>query len=359
MNEKPAWYDELKKPPTRGGFTESRAREILARARATRGEAPRRRSASPWLGAAAVVAAVVVGVPLVLQQPDDAAPAAPAAPLPGVGQLPGRSVTSEPNGPARVGAPPAAGGAAWAEPPPRGAVYDAAGKKLFEAFPGGDFVAGTPAGCWWNIYGDIEELVGKLVWIDARHADSGLELRELEPTKLSYAHVYEESFLRVASGFGLPLPGRWDFDIYIDGQREGTYSFDVPDGSWAPDGMFRSGDYELVGKEGKLGVLSPGFLAGRPNKYMWYFWGRSEELTGELHITAVKQGEEQVLSLAQASLAPYALNGADASMPTTLTLPEPGRWRLMASVDDKLFGSIVVEVGVAGVPDADASEQGA
>lgn len=33
-------------------------------------------------------------------------------------------------------------------------------KLIFEAYPGGNYVAGTPSGCWWNIYLPFEEMTG-------------------------------------------------------------------------------------------------------------------------------------------------------------------------------------------------------
>nr|WP_145163905.1 hypothetical protein [Paenibacillus terrae] len=37
-------------------------------------------------------------------------------------------------------------------------------------------------------------------------------------------------------------------------------------------------------------------------------------------------------------------NGADAHLPFSMKLPKPGIWQLSAFIDEKLFGSINVEV---------------
>ena len=99
---------------------------------------------------------------------------------------------------------------------------------------------------------------------------------------------------------------------------------------------------EMTGIEGRLGFIDPGFIAGQPNKYMWHFWGRDEELKGDLHITAVK--ETRPRSLMYLKLV---------SVLILITVPmrryqppcraSPGLWRIMVSINGQLFG-VVVEV---------------
>lgn len=36
------------------------------------------------------------------------------------------------------------------------------GKTILEANPGGEFVAGTPSGCWWNIYLPLKKLRSRI-----------------------------------------------------------------------------------------------------------------------------------------------------------------------------------------------------
>jgi hypothetical protein len=43
---------------------------------------------------------------------------------------------------------------------------------------------------------------------------------------------------------------------------------------------------------------------------------------------------------------PDNYNGTEATVPTSIGLPEPGLWRLNAYINHKLFGSIYVKVDV-------------
>ncbi|MFC0216695.1 DUF4871 domain-containing protein [Paenibacillus chartarius] len=215
---------------------------------------------------------------------------------------------------------------------------------MIEALPGGDLQAGLPAGAWWNLNLPKEDLAGKTIRIDALHDSTGTRLTELVPTKLTEANRYKDSLFRISSRLALPLPGVWTFQIYLDDLSTGSVDIEVPDGSWEPSTAFRSGTFEMTGVPDKLGILGPNFVAGKPNKYMWHFWGEPEKLTGQLEISAMKQGTNTLLSLFHAQLAPGKLNGADASMPSNLMLPSEGRWRLLAFIDGELLGSIVVDV---------------
>jgi len=61
---------------------------------------------------------------------------------------------------------------------------------------------------------------------------------------------------------------------------------------------FTSEGLEMQGIEGKIGILGPEFVAGKPNKHMWHFWGTKEELSGNFRVEAVntKTGEKLTLS---------------------------------------------------------------
>lgn len=78
---------------------------------------------------------------------------------------------------------------------------------------------------------------------------------------------------------------------------------------------------------------------------MWHFWGTEKELKGALKVLAIHQdtGEKkEVLDRPEAALSPN--NGADHHIPSNMELPKPGLWRLDVFINEKLFGSIVVNV---------------
>lgn len=226
--------------------------------------------------------------------------------------------------------------------------------KIVEAVPGGDYAAGTPAGCWWNLYAPFDQLKDRTIRIEGVHRESGYRLAELAETKIAAvgaAYAYEAAgehaggeMTRIATRFGLPLQGIWTFVVYLDGERYADVVFDVPDASWEIGPTFKSGAYELRGAKGRLGFIDAGFAAGKPNKYMWHFWGGEEELDGVLKIEAVRKGSNRIEPVFAAERLGSPLNGADAAIPSMMTLPEPGMWRLMAFVDGALLGSVVVNV---------------
>lgn len=224
-------------------------------------------------------------------------------------------------------------------------VYTEDGVDKLQAFPGGDYAAGSPAGAWWNLLTPIQDLEGKTIRISAVHRDTGITLEELAETKITSDMAYND-FTRISSRFALPLSGLWRFDVMVNQEKYGDIVVDVPDSGWEPSPSFRSGNYAMTGVEGRLGFIHPGwFNANQPNKYMWHFWGRNEELTGDLHITAVKRNTTEIIDVFEvAGLRPSPLNGADAAIPTSMSLPSPGLWRIMVSINGQLFDSVIVEV---------------
>ncbi|WP_098742431.1 DUF4871 domain-containing protein [Paenibacillus sp. EZ-K15] len=222
-------------------------------------------------------------------------------------------------------------------------VYTENGVDKLQAVQGGDFTAGSPAGAWWNLLTPIQALEGKTIHITAVHRDTGTTLEELVETEITSDMAYD-NFTRVSSRFALPLSGLWRFDVMVDQEKYGDIVVDVPDSSWEPSPSFRSGNYAMTGVEGRLGFIDPGFIANQPNKYMWHFWGRAEELKGDLLITAVKKGTTEIVDVFKTRISPYPHNGADAAIPTSMSLPSPGLWRIMVSINGQLFGSVIVEV---------------
>ncbi|NMO97099.1 hypothetical protein [Paenibacillus lemnae] len=112
---------------------------------------------------------------------------------------------------------------------------------------------------------------------------------------------------------------------------------------------FTSGQYEMLGQERKLGIIYDGsevsrFYLGKTQKYMWYLWGDSKEFQGTFKVIASHQDNDEKLEVVKKSSIGGPLNGADAHIPSQISLPAEGQWRLDAYVNDVLFGSIDVMV---------------
>lgn len=216
------------------------------------------------------------------------------------------------------------------------------GGVIVEPFPGGGFTAGTPAGCWWNIHIPYYRIKGNTVNIVGTHSDTGTTVEEVPPTIILESMSYED-ITRIPSKFALPLAGEWHFKIFINGDQIDAVTIRVPDSSWQVSSTFKSGSFEMSGVKNRLGFIHPGFKAGKWNKYMWHFWGKPEELSGKLEIVAVKRNTVQLIPIFEGRLTPGKLNGADAALPTSMMLPEPGLWRIMAYINGDLYGSVVVK----------------
>lgn len=102
-----------------------------------------------------------------------------------------------------------------------------------------------------------------------------------------------------------------------------------------------------IGNNGKFGIGEYGpFIAGEAQKYMWHFWGEQELLTKPLKVIGLSKETKEEVILFQSpggyGLAPNT--GADHSLPSLLTIPNAGLWKLLVYFDDDLFGDMIVEV---------------
>lgn len=103
-------------------------------------------------------------------------------------------------------------------------------------------------------------------------------------------------------------------------------------------------DYVMRGEEGRFGFIDSPFIAGQSNKYMWHFWGNANELVGKtLKVTGVSQSASTKVDVLTTDLS-GPNNTATAHVPSTMSLPTPGLWRLDVTVDGRPIGSVVVRV---------------
>ncbi|MFE5318505.1 DUF4871 domain-containing protein [Paenibacillus sp. NPDC056579] len=119
------------------------------------------------------------------------------------------------------------------------------------------------------------------------------------------------------------------------------------------------GEYILVGTEGKIGFLTGGhpIVAGNSQKYMWHFWGSTLEETKQLfgkkmEIRGVSKQTGKEISLFKGGVGipnpnvqpPIPNSDNVAKAPTMMSLPSAGIWRIDVYIEEKLFGSVVVQV---------------
>jgi hypothetical protein len=121
------------------------------------------------------------------------------------------------------------------------------------------------------------------------------------------------------------------------------------DTEWQESALFVSGGYTMIGKQGRIGFIyddsnNDRFYPNKEQKYMWHLWGEKEELEGEFKVIATHEdGRESITLLDRHSLG-GANNGADQHVPSMMSLPESGLWKLDTYVGDNLFDTVFVKV---------------
>ncbi|MFC3016680.1 hypothetical protein ACFOEL_09770 [Virgibacillus litoralis] len=102
-----------------------------------------------------------------------------------------------------------------------------------------------------------------------------------------------------------------------------------------------------IGDNGKLGFAEYGpFIAGEKQKYMWHFWGEPDTLKQPFKVVGISKKTNESITIFEVStnnsLVPHL--GADHHIPSTMTLPGSGKWRLEVYFGEELFGNIIVNV---------------
>lgn len=218
-------------------------------------------------------------------------------------------------------------------------VYIQNSTPLIEAIPGGDYQAGRASSCYWLLNIPYEQLQQSTIQITATERNTGMTVIELPETAIDRT-LSNKDTIRFGSDFALPFAGTWRFDVLIDGQKKGDVVFEIPDSDWQIASSFEFENSVITGKNMRMGYVSSGFTAGKPNKFLWHLFN-VEQLAKQIRINAVKQGSTDVLTLLDTRL-----SGSERhkTLPSSMQLPESGLWRLLVYVDDKFFDSMVVMV---------------
>ncbi|OUS68643.1 hypothetical protein B1748_33435 [Paenibacillus sp. MY03] len=223
--------------------------------------------------------------------------------------------------------------------------YYEGGELLLQVFPDPELKAGREYGYLFHFAKLVQkEIVGKELAIEAIHLGSNERVTALAPFIVGEPSSAEMNMERYVVRCALPIGGLWLYEVKLDGSNYASVVLEVGEPDWTPSPTFTSGSYEMRGIEGKIGFIDPGFVARKPNKYMWHAWGAPSELEGSFEVKAVKQGTQQMISVIEGLRFGGAINDADASIPSSMALPEPGVWRLLPFVGGRLMESIVVEV---------------
>lgn len=102
--------------------------------------------------------------------------------------------------------------------------------------------------------------------------------------------------------------------------------------------------HQIIGEPGRFGFIAAPFAAGKPGTYVWHFWDKKAALPGKtLTIKAKHKDDPETQEIVSAQIL-GPLNGADAHLPTDITLPKAGKNRLDIFVDGKPYGGVIVDV---------------
>ncbi|MEC3885394.1 DUF4871 domain-containing protein [Halobacillus sp. HZG1] len=107
---------------------------------------------------------------------------------------------------------------------------------------------------------------------------------------------------------------------------------------------FEAGSYTMRGIPGKVAFIDAPWIEGEVQKYMWHFWGSEDELDGPFKVSGTHMETGETVTVLETAEVAGPVNGADASLPSNMSLPESGDWRLETSLDGEAFGTILVNV---------------
>jgi hypothetical protein len=218
------------------------------------------------------------------------------------------------------------------------------GELLFQVFPEPDLQAGIPSGYIFQFSEPFAKYQGKELLIHATHIHTGQQVIAVPSVQITEPSSGYTDLERFTASFALPLGGLWKLEVELGGESYGDVILSVGDPAWELSSLFKSENYWLRGKERNVGFIDPGFIAGKSNKYLWHLWDAEQELDGKFNVMAVKQGDDHMIEVFSGPSLGGTLNGADRSIPSSMSLPETGVWRLLPFVGGKLIDSIVIEV---------------
>ncbi|CAN7287690.1 hypothetical protein LJR005_001373 [Rossellomorea sp. LjRoot5] len=102
----------------------------------------------------------------------------------------------------------------------------------------------------------------------------------------------------------------------------------------------------LIGNEGKSGIIGADMPSLNGQKWMWHLWGTD---ASELTVVAYQKDSgtvNPILNNGESWTIPLGgeNNGADVHAPSSVTIPEQGEWAFVLYADGKLFDVIVMEI---------------
>jgi hypothetical protein len=106
-----------------------------------------------------------------------------------------------------------------------------------------------------------------------------------------------------------------------------------------------NGNSDILGNPNKVGYIGPDLLTKKIDKWLWHFFGKTQ---GKLTVVAYHQETSTKAPVLKSGYTTEfsggALYGADATMPSNVSLPAPGKWALLVYIDEELFDTLLISV---------------
>ncbi len=107
------------------------------------------------------------------------------------------------------------------------------------------------------------------------------------------------------------------------------------------------GSYEIVGNKDTVGFTGPfPIIAKDDQKYFWFYFGKENIYNKPVEVKAIKKGTKKpvnILSGPSTFFEDAAVSPGSVNMPSNLTFPSEGVWKILVYIDGQLYEKIVVE----------------
>lgn len=117
---------------------------------------------------------------------------------------------------------------------------------------------------------------------------------------------------------------------------------------WVQSSLFESGSFSMIGVKNKIGFIYEDkdelrFYPNKAQKYMWHVW-LDDQTNAKLTVKAIYQNTNEEVLIIDNQVLGGPNNGADAHLPSLISLPHSGMWKLDTYIDGEYFESIYVKV---------------
>ena len=241
------------------------------------------------------------------------------------------------------------------------------GVEKFAVFPEPQLTAGQNSGYLFSFREPFDTYKGKELSIDAYNGKTGERINVVPPEKITDPSPGYSSLQRFTARFEIPYAGVWRYEVLLDGQSYGDVVLTVGDEegimlpvdipSFVEQQDFEAIDWErkavnfsggIFGNENKSGVIGADMPSLTPQKWMWHLWGNQSSDLTVVAFHKVSKTVHPILDNGWKWTVELGgpVNGADAHVPTSVTIPEPGEWAILLYDGDVLFDVLVFDIKV-------------